>query len=121
MLGIGSVQAQMQAGQVRALAVAGRQRLAALPAVPTLEEAGLSGYDVTNWFGVLAPKGTPRDAVQILNTHIGRIFDNPDVVKRFADAGALPMKESPEAFQKRILDDDAKWRDVVKNAGVKAE
>ena len=121
MLGIGSIQAQLQAGQVRVLAVASKQRLAALPAVPTFDEAGLAGYDVTNWFGVQAPKGTPREAIQILNSHIGRIFDNPTVVQRFAAAGALPMKESAEEFQKRIISDDAKWRDIVRNAGVKSE
>jgi len=121
LLGIGSIQAQLQAGQVRVLAVAAKQRLVALPAVPTFEEAGLTGYEVTNWFGVQAPRGTPREAIQILNSHIGRIFDNPAVVQRFADAGALPMRESAEEFQKRILSDDAKWRDIVRNAGVKSE
>ena len=120
-LGIGSLRAQLATGKVRAIAVASKQRLAGIPNVPTFEEAGVAGYIVTNWFGVLAPKGTPRGVVQTLNSHIGRIFDNPEVVKRFIAGGMLPMKESPEEFQKRIIADDAKWRDIVRNAGLKPE
>ena len=121
LLGIGSLRPQLATGQVRAIAVASKQRIAGLPNVPTFEEAGISGYDVTNWFGVLAPKDTPRDVVRTLNSHIGRIFDNPVVVQRMTAGGMVPMKESPEEFQKRIIADDAKWRDIVRNAGIKAE
>ena len=120
-LGIGSMQAQLASGTVRALAVAAPQRLAALPSVPTFDEAGLAGYDVTNWFGVLAPKGTPREAVVTMNRLITRMAEDPSVVQRFATSGILPMKESPEAFQQRILADDAKWREVARNAGIKAD
>ncbi len=121
MLGVGSVRAQLAAGTVRVLAVAAPTRIAALPDVPTFDEAGLSGYDVTNWFGVLAPKGTPGAIVQLLNNHIGQSFSDPKVVKQLADAGILPMKESVEQFQKRIVTDHAKWRDIVRTAGIKPE
>ena len=87
------MQAQLAAGTVRALAVAAPQRLSALPAVPTFDEAGLPGYDVTNWFGVLAPKGTPREAVVTMNRLITRMAEDPLVVQRFATSGILPMKE----------------------------
>ena len=120
-LGTASMQAQLAAGQVRALAVASKQRLAALPSVPTFEQAGLTGFDVTNWFGVLAPRGTPREIVQKLNNHIGQVFDHPAVIERFTAGGMLPMKESPEDFQKRIIADDKKWRDIVRSAGIKPE
>jgi tripartite-type tricarboxylate transporter receptor subunit TctC len=121
MLGIGSVAPQIAAGEVRVLAVAAPKRLAALPDVPTIEEAGVQGYDVTNWFGVLAPAGTPRGIVQLLNTHIGQAFEAPRTVQQLAAAGILPMKESPEQFQKRIVADHARWRDMVRNAGIKPE
>ncbi|MSQ20803.1 MAG: tripartite tricarboxylate transporter substrate binding protein [Betaproteobacteria bacterium] len=117
----GSMRAQMAAGHVRALAVGSRERLAALAEVPTFDEAGLPGYDVTNWFGVFAPKGTPRDVVATLNTHIGRIFDDAPTVKRLQDGGIVPMRESADAFAKRIAADDVKWRDVVRRIGVKAQ
>ena len=117
-IALGSMRAQIQAGQIRVLAVGGRERLAALPEVATFEEAGLPGYDVTNWFGVFAPKGTPRAIVDTMNTHINRMFDDPNVVKRLQDGGMLPMRESADQFAKRIATDNIKWRDVVKRAGV---
>jgi tripartite-type tricarboxylate transporter receptor subunit TctC len=121
MIGIGSARAQIAAGQVRVLAVAAPRRLTALPDVPTFDEAGLPGYDATNWFGVLAPRGTPAGIVQTLNTHIGQSFNDPKVVQQLADVGILPMKETVEQFQKRIIADHAKWRDIVRRAGIKPE
>jgi tripartite-type tricarboxylate transporter receptor subunit TctC len=121
MLGVGSVRAQLAAGTVRVLAVAAPQRIAALPDVPTFVEAGVKGYDITNWFGVLAPAATPRDVVQTLNNHIGQAFTLQSTVQRLSDAGILPMKESVEQFQKRIVTDHNKWRDIVQRAGIKPE
>ena len=109
------------AGQVRVLAVAAPVRLAALPDVPTFAEAGLNGYEVTNWFGVQAPRGTPAAVVQFLNQHMGQAFTDPKVVKTLADGGILPMRESVEQFQSRIAADYVKWRDIVRVAGIKPE
>ncbi len=121
LLGIGSMQAQLAAGSVRAIAVASRQRLAALPEVPTFEQAGLTGYDATNWFGIQAPKGISAELVRTLNDHFNRASNDPGLQKRYADAGILPIRESVEVFQKRILDDHVRWREVVRTAGIKAE
>ena len=121
LMGIGSAKGQIAAGQVRVLAVAAPVRLSALPDVPTFDQAGVSGYDVTNWFGVMAPKGTPHDAVQTINTHINRALEDPQVVQKLAASGILPMRESVEQFQKRVNADYAKWRDVVRSAGVKIQ
>jgi tripartite-type tricarboxylate transporter receptor subunit TctC len=121
LLGIGSARGQIASGHVRVLAVAAPARLAALPDVPTFAEAGLAGYEVTNWFGVLAPRGTPPAIVQTLNTHIGQSFVDPKIVKLLGDAGIVPMRESVEQFQKRIVADHAKWRDIVRKAGIKQE
>ena len=121
LLGVGSVRAQLAAGTVRVLAVASPKRIAALPNVPTFAEAGLPQYEVTNWFGVLAPAATPREIVALLNNHIGQAFENPKAVEQLIGAGILPMRESVDQFQKRIVSDHLKWRDVVKNAGIKPE
>ena len=121
LLGVGSVRAQLAAGTVRVLAVAAPKRIAALPNVPTFAEAGLVAYDVTNWFGVLAPAGTPREVIALLNNHIGQAFDNPKATQQLSDAGIVPLRESVEQFQKRIVSDHNKWRDVVRNAGIKPE
>ena len=121
MIAIGSARGQIAAGQVRVLAVAAPRRLAVLPDVPTFDQAGVSGYDVTNWFGVLAPAGTPRDIVELLNRQINQALEDPLVVQRLADGGILPLKESVAQFQKRIIADHAKWRDIVRIAGITAQ
>ena len=111
----------LAAGSVRAIAVASRQRLAALPEVPTFEQAGLPGYDATNWFGIQAPKGISAELVRTLNEHFNRASNDPGLQKRYAEAGILPIRESVEVFQKRILDDHARWREVVRTAGIKSD
>ena len=121
LLGVGSVRSQLAAGTVRVLAVAAPKRIAALPNVPTFAEAGLPQYEVTNWFGVLAPAGTPREVINFLNNHIGQAFDNPKAQQQLSDAGIVPIRESVDQFQKRIVSDHAKWREVVRNAGIKPE
>lgn len=121
MIAIGSARGQIAAGQVRVLAVAAPTRLAVLPDVPTFDQAGVSGYDVTNWFGVLAPAGTPRDIVELLNRQINQALEDPLVVQRLADGGILPLKESVQQFQRRIIADHAKWRDIVRIAGITAQ
>ncbi len=120
-LGVGSVRAQVAAGKVRILAVASPKRIAAMPDVPTFAEAGLPEYEVTNWFGILVPAGTPREILTLLNNHIGLAYENPKAVEQLTRAGISPMKESVEQFQKRVISDHQKWRDVVRNAGIKAE
>ena len=121
LLGVGSVRAQLAAGQVRILAVGVSKRIPALPDVPTFAEAGLPGYVVSNWFGVLAPAGTPRDILLLLNNHIGQAFENPKALEQLTRAGINPMKESVDQFQKRIVADHLKWRDVVREAGIQPE
>ena len=121
LLGVGSVRSQLAAGTVRILAVAAPRRIPAIPNVPTFAEAGLPAYEVTNWFGVLAPAAVPREIVLLLNNHIGQAFENPKAVEQLTGAGIVPMKESVDQFQKRIVSDNIKWRDVVKNAGIKPE
>jgi tripartite-type tricarboxylate transporter receptor subunit TctC len=101
-------------GQVRALATTGNARSSVLPNVPTAEEAGLSGYEATIWLGLMAPAGTPKPIVDKLNAAVNAAMQRPEIVKLWADQGAVPMSMTPEAFDKFLRDDIVKWADVVK-------
>jgi tripartite-type tricarboxylate transporter receptor subunit TctC len=101
-------------GQVRALATTGKTRSAALPDVPTVDEVGISGYDATIWLGLMAPRGTPQPIVDKLNAAVNDAIKRPEVVKLWADQGAVPMSMTPEAFDKFLRGDIVKWAEVVK-------
>jgi tripartite-type tricarboxylate transporter receptor subunit TctC len=101
-------------GQVRALATTGNSRSSVLPNVPTSEEAGLSGYEATIWLGLMAPAGTPKPIVDKLNAAVNAAMQRPEIVKLWADQGAVAMSMTPEAFDKFLRDDIVKWADVVK-------
>jgi tripartite-type tricarboxylate transporter receptor subunit TctC len=102
------------AGQVRALATTGKIRSGALPDVPTVTEAGVAGYEATIWLGLMAPAGTPKPIIDKLNAAVNTIVKRPDVVKLWAEQGALPMSMTPEGFDKYLRGDIVKWADVVK-------
>jgi tripartite-type tricarboxylate transporter receptor subunit TctC len=97
------------------------QRSPALPDVPTAAEAGLAGYDVTTWYGVLAPAGTPRPIVERLNAEIVRAVHSPDVQERLAATGTEPRTSTPEEFGGYIRQEMAKWGKVVREAGLRAD
>jgi tripartite-type tricarboxylate transporter receptor subunit TctC len=101
-------------GQVRALATTGQVRSNVLPDVPTAEEAGVSGYEATIWLGLMAPKGTPQPIVDKLNAAVNEAIKQPEIVKLWADQGAVPMSMTPEAFDKFLRGDIVKWAEVVK-------
>ena len=101
-------------GQVRALATTGKTRSSVLPDVPTAEEAGLSGYEATIWLGLMAPTGTPKPIVDKLNAAIGDAIKRPEIVKLWADQGAVPMSMTPAEFDKFLRGDIVKWAEVVK-------
>jgi len=112
---------QIRAGKVKALATTGRQRSAVLPEVPTLNEAGVPGYEATIWLGLLAPKGTPKAVVERLNTAVSKIASQPEVQRMWAAQGATALVMNPEVFDKYIRDDIVKWAGVIKSAGIKAD
>ncbi|PPE66225.1 tripartite tricarboxylate transporter substrate binding protein [Caldimonas caldifontis] len=107
----------VQGGKLRALAVTSAQRSAAAPDVPTLAEAGVPGYDVQSWFGLNAPKGTPKAIVDKLNAEVNKALALPDVQKRLAELGAVASPMSPAAYDKFIKAEVAKWAPVVKASG----
>ena len=108
-------------GRIKVLAIGGAKRNAALPNVPTIAEAGVPGYEASNWWGVLAPAGTPPAVVKRLNTEISEIMRSPDMQKRFESQGAETATMTPAELGKYIKTETAKWSKVVKQAGIKAE
>jgi tripartite-type tricarboxylate transporter receptor subunit TctC len=111
----------IKAGKVRALATTGPQRSATMPDVPTMNEAGVPGYEATIWLGLMAPKGTPAAVVTRLNAEVAKITTNPDVRRAWLAQGAVPMTMSVAEFTRYMNDDIAKWAKVVKISGAKAE
>lgn len=111
----------VRAGRMKALAVSGATRSPLAPEVPTVAESGVPGYDVSVWFGVLAPAGTPRDIVQRLNAEIRKIIATPEVTDRFLKQGVEPRTGTPEQFGALIKAEVYRWANVVKTAGIKAD
>jgi tripartite-type tricarboxylate transporter receptor subunit TctC len=101
-------------GQVRALATTGKGRSGVLPEVPTVEEAGLPGYEATIWLGLMAPTGTPKPIIDKLNDAINAAIQRPEIVKLWADQGAAPMSMTPEEFDKFLRADIVKYAEIVK-------
>jgi hypothetical protein len=112
--------AQIQAGRVKALAVTGKQRLAVLPEVPTMVQAGLAGFEVVGFNGLVAPAGTPRAIIERLNQEVERILKQSEVKEWFASKALETLGGSPEAFEKDIQSDITKWLKILSDAGVQS-
>jgi len=116
-VGVPNALPNLNSGKIKALAVSTRKRYDDLPDVPTLDEAGVKGYDATIWLGLLAPPGTPRDIVDKLNTSITKILSTPEAKKLMASAGVDVATSSPEEFQKLMQSELDRWGKVVKETG----
>jgi tripartite-type tricarboxylate transporter receptor subunit TctC len=112
---------QVKAGRLRALAQTGATRSGVAPDLPTVAEAGVPGYELTVWFGLVAPAGTPREVIRKLNAEVLKILAMPDVRERFLSQGVEPLGSTPEQFADHIKAQMAKWGRVVRDAGVQAE
>ncbi len=111
----------VRAGRLRALGVTTATRWRGAPNIPTMAEAGLAGFEVNSWFGLLAPAGTPRDIIGRLNSEVARALREPDARERLYTIGAEPMDNTPEEFAAYIAAEMAKWSKVVKTAGIRAD
>jgi len=111
--------AHIQNKKLRAIAVTGKLRSPSLKNVPTVAEQGLKGYEVSPWYGVLAPAGTPRPIISRLNSEIAQILRTDDVKENLAGYGAEPVGGSPEQYARTLREDIAKWRKVIVDAGIK--
>lgn len=111
----------IQSGKVRPLAVTSKRRSALLPDVPTMEEAGIAGFEVVAWGGIVAPSGTPRPVILRLNREINNWLQAPATKAEFAQTGQVALGGSPEFFKTHIDSEAKKWGDVIRNAGVKLD
>ena len=116
-----SMKGMIDAKEVRALATTGLTRSTVLPDVPTLNEAGVPGYEATIWLGIMAPKGTPPEIVDRLNTEIAKIIAKPAIKEAWAKQGAVPMTMTPAEFGTFLKGDIEKWAKVIDKAGLKPQ
>jgi tripartite-type tricarboxylate transporter receptor subunit TctC len=120
-VGLGPVQTHLKSGTLKALTVASKKRLDALPDLPTSAEAGLPGYEMTTWFGIFAPKTTSREIVRLLNARLQAVLDDPKTRKNLLDSGIEPIGGSAGDFAARVRADYKAWEQVVRASGVKLE
>ena len=113
-----AMKGNVEAGEVRALATTGLQRSSVMPNMPTVNEAGVPGYEATIWLGIMAPKGTPKPIVDKLNAEIARIVATPKIKEAWAKQGAVPMSMTPDQFGDYMKKDIAKWAEVIKKSGM---
>ena len=112
---------QIKAGRVKAIAVTSARRIAALPDVPTVAESGVPGYEATNWYGVLAPAGTPKPVVDKLNGAIVETLHSADVTEAIVRQGAEPLRSTPAEFERYLKSEISKWTTVIQKAGVRSD
>ena len=111
----------VKSGKLRALAVTTRQRSPSAPDVPTIDEAGVPGFDVSSWFGLMAPKSTPREIVARMNAEANKALASAEIRKSFLELGAVPAPMSAEAYGEYIRAEIKKWAEVVKVSGAKSD
>ena len=121
MTGAPAVIPHVQSGRIRALGVSSPQRIPALAQIPTVVESGVPGFDATQWYGVVAPVGTPKDIVARLNAEIRKIMQSKEMLERLNTEGAISAAGTPEQFDAYIKSEIARWGAVVKAAGMKAD
>ncbi len=115
---------QIKGGTVKAYAVTSKARVASLPDVPTMDEAGLKGFEVGIWHGVWAPKGTPKPIIDKLNAALNDALNDADLKKKFADLGTTPEpveRRKPEVLRAHLSAEIAKWAPIIKKAGIYAD
>ncbi|MFO1412986.1 MAG: tripartite tricarboxylate transporter substrate binding protein [Burkholderiales bacterium] len=114
--------ALIKGGKLKALAVTSAERSTALPDVPTVAEAGLPGFEASSWFGLLAPAGTPKEAIAKVNGEVAKWLATPEAKEKLASQGAIAASGlTPEDFQKHIAAETTKWAKVVKESGAKVD
>ena len=116
-----STMPQVRAGKLRLLAISSAKRSAVLPNTPTVAESGVAGYELTSWYGALAPAGTPAAIVNRLNSEMVKVLHHPEVKSRLTDEGAEPVGNSPQQFAAFILSERSKYAEVVSAARVPSE
>jgi tripartite-type tricarboxylate transporter receptor subunit TctC len=111
----------IRSGRLKAMGVTSKKRLATLPEVPTLDEAGVKGYESDIWLGLSAPAGTPPAVIEAVNQAARKVMTMPDVVSRLPGQGIEPLLSTPEQMRQRQLDDLKRWTQVIRAAGIKGD
>jgi tripartite-type tricarboxylate transporter receptor subunit TctC len=106
---------------MKALVVAGASRMPQLPDVPTSTESGLAGFDMSSWFGLVAPAGTPRKVIDQLSRQMAQALNEPDMKERLTVLGARVIGSDPVAFASFIEQDRAKWESIIRSANIRLE
>ncbi len=119
--GISSARPHLDSGALRAFAVTGDQRNSAVPNVPTFREVGLDGVTASTYWGVLAPKGTPKQIVERLSEEFGKAMRDPEIIARIEQLGYLPIGGSPAEYGQNLKSEIDKWGEVVRNANIKID
>ncbi|MBI2227298.1 MAG: tripartite tricarboxylate transporter substrate binding protein [Betaproteobacteria bacterium] len=109
----------VKAGRLRALAITSRQRFAVAPDVPTMRESGMGDFEVSNWIGIFAPAATPKEIILKLHRELVRVVKSPEVGKRFLDAGASPVGNSPEEVAAMVRTESEQWGKLIRKLGLK--
>lgn len=112
---------QVKAGRLRAVAMTGSKRSAAIPDIPTVAEAGLKGYETGSWYGAVAPAGTPKHAIDRLSNEIVRITKSPAITNKLVEEAVIPVGSTPAEFGAYIKSEIARWAKVIKSGGIKVE
>lgn len=113
--------AQMKAGKLHALAVTGATRAGFAPELPTISESGLKGYEVSGWFGILAPAGTPQPVIDVVSRAVATAVKDPEIRNALAKDGDTPIGNSPAEFAREVHADMAKWGKVIKEGHIELE
>jgi tripartite-type tricarboxylate transporter receptor subunit TctC len=111
----------MKAGRLRAIAVTSANRLPAMPALPTVAESGLRGYESSQWYGILAPAGTPEDTLGALNAQVAQLVHAPDMQQRLSEDGLVAIGSTRQQFAAHIKTELAKWAKVIKQSGARID
>ena len=112
---------QVKAGKMKAIGVTGTERASLLPSLPTVAESGVPGFEVTVWYGMQLPAGTPKPLVERMNHDIARVLKEPDVVKLFREQGVEVIASTPDVFARLVQREVTKWTDVINGANIKVE
>ena len=118
---LGSARPYLKDGRLRPLAAGAKQRLRGLPEVPTSAEAGVPGWEMSAWFGLFAPRGTPPETVRLLNEKLQAVLEDPKTSQRLLEAGADPIGGSSESFAERYRADHRMWGEFIRETGIKTE
>lgn len=111
----------VKSGRLKALAISGPNRVASLPALPTFREAGLPGFELVFWSGVLAPAGTPQSVVDALNREVNAALKAPDILQSKLETGSTPLGGSPADFATFLKAQSEKWSAVIKDSGARLD